>query len=142
MSKTNSFETAYLNLVFKNQAIANIGDASGLQPSAGAGSLYISLYTSDPGEAGGGAECSYGSYARQAVARGAGWTVAGNNVSNAGAITFPEATSGSETATHFAIHTAVTGGDMLKYGVLDTSRAISTGVTIEFAAGALDVDED
>lgn len=142
-SKTNAFETDILELIFTNTALANIGDASGLQPSAGAGSLYIALYTADPGETGAGTEATFGAYARQAVARsGAGWTVSGNQVSNAAAITFPEATSGSETITHFAIMTAVSAGDMLYHSTVDTSRAVSTGVTVEFAIGALVVTED
>ena len=51
MSKGNTFENDLLLLVFNNTAAALIGDASGLQPSATAGSLYVSLHTSDPGEA-------------------------------------------------------------------------------------------
>lgn len=58
-----------LKLLFQNLAAAGIGDASGLQPSAVAGSLYVSLYTAS-------GECAYTSYARVAVARSAGgWTV-------------------------------------------------------------------
>lgn len=58
-----------LKLVFQNAAAAGIGDASGLQPSATAGNLYVSLYTAA-------AECAYTSYARVAVARSSGgWTV-------------------------------------------------------------------
>lgn len=40
MSMSNSSETSLLNLLFKNQAWADIGDASGLQPSAAAGNFY------------------------------------------------------------------------------------------------------
>lgn len=49
---SNAAATAFLNLFFKNTAWANIGDASGLQPSGTAGSLYLSLHTSSPGEGG------------------------------------------------------------------------------------------
>lgn len=38
MSKTNAFENALLELVFKNTNIANIGDATGLRGSSVAGS--------------------------------------------------------------------------------------------------------
>lgn len=34
MSMSNAFETEILDLIFNNAAIANIGDAGGLQPSA------------------------------------------------------------------------------------------------------------
>ena len=143
MSKTNLHETAYLTLLYNNVDFANIGDAAGLQNSAAAGSFFIALFTAAPGEAGGGTEATFGAYARQAVARTAGgWTVAGNNVSNAAEITFPEATSGSQTVTHFAIMTAITSGDMLNFAALDTSRLVTTGVTVKYSIGALDVTED
>ena len=77
------FETALLTLYFNNTDHANIGDAAGLQHSAAAGSFYLSLHTADPGETGDQttSETTYGSYARQAVARSsAGFTVSGNAV--------------------------------------------------------------
>ena len=52
MSKSNTFENELLLLLFNNTDIANIGDASGLQNSATAGSLYVALHTADPGESG------------------------------------------------------------------------------------------
>ena len=49
---TTAAANAFLLLFFNNTAWATIGDASGLQPSAVAGSLYVSLHTADPTEAG------------------------------------------------------------------------------------------
>ena len=146
MSKSNTWETELLQLVFNNTAAALIGDASGLQPSATAGSLYVSLHTSDPGEAGNQTtnECAYTSYARVAVARsGAGWTVSANAVTNAALVQFPQCTGGSETATHFAIGTASSGtGKVLYKGALSASLAISSGIQPQFGAGDLDGTED
>ena len=146
MSKGNTFENDLLLLVFNNTAAALIGDASGLQPSATAGSLYVSLHTSDPGEAGNQTtnECAYTSYARVAVARsGAGWTVSGNAVTNAALVQFPQCTGSSETATHFAIGTASSGaGKVLYKGALSASLAISSGIQPQFGAGDLDGSED
>ena len=146
MSKGNTFENDLLLLVFNNTAAALIGDASGLQPSATAGSLYVSLHTSDPGEAGNQTtnECAYTSYARVAVARsGAGWTVSGNAVTNAALVQFPQCTGSSETATHFAIGTASSGaGKVLYKGALSASLAISSGIQPQFGAGDLDGTED
>lgn len=45
-------QDALLQLILRNSAWANIGDSSGLQPSATAGSLYLSLHTASPGEGG------------------------------------------------------------------------------------------
>ena len=75
------FESTFLDnilkLYFQNVDHANVGDAAGLQNSAAAGNIYISLHTADP--AGGDqttSEAAYTGYARVAVARGAGtWTV-------------------------------------------------------------------
>jgi hypothetical protein len=146
MSKGNTFENDLLLLIFNNTAAALIGDASGLQPSATAGSLYVSLHTGDPGEAGTQttSECAYGSYARVAVARTVGgWTVSGNAVTNAALVQFPQCSSGSETATHFAIGTASTStGKILYKGALSASLAISSGIQPQFGAGELDGSED
>ena len=143
MSMTASMANNLLDLYFTNVAHANIGDASGLQPSAGAGSFYISLHTADP-SAGNQttSEADYTSYARVAVARsGAGWTVSAANVSNAAAVTFPAATGGSNTITHFGIGSAASGAGVLFWSAaLDASRVVSSGITPEFAIGELDTD--
>jgi hypothetical protein len=146
MSKGNTWETELLTLVFNNTDAALIGDATGLRGSSTAGSLYVSLHTGDPGEAGTQttSECAYTSYARVAVARsGAGWTVSGNTVTNAALIQFPQCTGSSETATHFAIGTASTStGKILYKGALSASLAISSGIQPQFGAGDLDGTED
>lgn len=146
MSKGNTFETELLDLILNNQAVPLIGDASGLQPSAAAGNLYVSLHTADPGEAGDQttSEATYTSYARVAVARDdTGWTVANGAAANASEIAFPEATGGSNTITHFGVGTASSGtGKILYKGALGSSLAVSDGITPRFAAGALDITED
>jgi len=140
-SMSNAFETNLLELLFNNTDLEHIGDSAGLQNSAAAGNLYVALYTEAPDDASAGTECNYGSYARVAVARsGAGWTVSGNNASNAAAITFPQAASGTNTAVAFGIHTL--DGDLLFWGDLTAPLSISAGVTPEFAIGALDVNFD
>lgn len=146
MSKGNTFENELLLLIFNNTDAALIGDATGLRGSSSAGSLYVSLHTSDPGEAGTQTtnEAAYGSYARVAVARsGAGWTVSTNTVTNAALIQFPQCSSGSETETHFAIGTASSGtGKILYKGALSASLAVSSGIQPQFGAGELDGSED
>ena len=146
MSKSNAFETDFLTLVFNNTNIGNIGDATGLRGSSTAGSLYVALHTADPGEAGTQAtsEATYTSYARVAVARsGAGWTVSGNAVSNAAAITFPACTGGTNTITHFSVGYESSGATKVLYkGALSSSLVVSTGITPEFATGDLDITED
>lgn len=145
-AKSNTFENDLLQLIFNNVDIADIGDASGLQNSATAGSLYVALHTGDPGEAGNAttSESAYGSYARVAVARTVGgWTVSGNTASNAALVQFPECTSGSETITHLSVTTASSGASKILYkGALTASRAISSGIQPQIAIGALQISED
>lgn len=129
MSASNVFETAILNLYFTNTNAANIGDATGLRGATTAGSVYISLHTADPGEAGNQStsETAYTGYARLAVARsGAGWTVAGNSASNAAVLTFGTCTAVPGAAiTHFGIGSAVSG-----VGTLDFSGALGASYTV------------
>jgi hypothetical protein len=145
MSKTNTFENDLLLLIFNNTDIALIGDAAGLQNSATAGSLYVSLHTADPGEAGDQTtnEITYTSYARVAVARSsAGWTVTGNSVSPAATISFPTGTGGSGTATHFGIGTASSGAGKLLYkGTISPNIVCGSGITPQLTT-ATAVTED
>jgi hypothetical protein len=138
MSKTNTFENDLLLLIFNNTDIATIGDAPGLQNSATAGSLYVSLHTSDPGEAGNQTTNevttgAYGQYVRQAVARsGAGWTVTGSSVSPTSAINFAQMTTGTgATITHFGVgaESGTTAGKLLYKGAITPNITVANGVT-------------
>ena len=146
MSATNVLENGLLSLIFENANYANVGDATGLRGSSTAGSFYISLHTANPNETGTQttSEGAYGSYARQAVARStAGWTVSGGGVTNDSAITYPAASSGSETETHFGVGSDVSGtGNLFIWGALSAGLAVSTGITPQFAAGALSITLD
>jgi len=145
VSKSNACENSLLLLIFNNTDFALIGDAAGLQNSATAGSLYVSLHTGDPGETGTQAtsEITYTSYARVAVARsGAGWTVTNNSVSPAAAITFPAGTGGSGTATHFGVGTDSSGAGVLLFsGTVTPNIVCGNGVTPELTT-ATAVTED
>jgi hypothetical protein len=141
MTLTNAAETAILQLLFENTDWANIGDATGLQGSTADGVFYISLHTSDPGEAGNQTtnEATYTSYARISVARTtSGWTVSGDTVTNDSAVTFATATGGSSTITHFGIGTDVSGtGNLIMSGTATPNVAVTNGITPLFDAGQL-----
>lgn len=149
MSKGNTFENDLLLHVFQNADITLIGDAAGLQNSAAAGSLYVSLHTAEPGEAGDQttSETAYTNYARQAVARSAGgWTVSGNQVSNAAAINFPQCGVTGATITHFGIGTDVSGAGKLLYSgplgtVVQGPFTAATDDNITIPGHTLAVDE-
>lgn len=151
--KNNTWSTALLELVFQNIAAANIGASGGLQPSSPAGSLYISLHTSDPGITGDQTSNevttgAYAGYTRVGVVRdNTHWTVSGSTsaqVVNANAITFPQCTGGSgATITYMAVGTASSGtGEILYSGPLTSSLAVSNNITPSFASSSLVVRED
>lgn len=150
MSKSNLMENGMLLLYFNNVGFANIGDVAGLRNSVAAGSLFISLHTADPGEAGTQAtnEANYTGYARKAVARSAGgWTVAANVVSNTAAITFDPCTAGANTIMYFGIGTDLAGvGTLLYKNTLSTSNqgpftAVATGDLITIPGHTLVVSD-
>jgi hypothetical protein len=145
VSKSNAFENGLLLLVFNNTALTLIGDAAGLLPSATAGSLFVSLHTADPGEAGDQttSEIAYTSYVRVAVARsGAAWVVTANSVSPAAVIPFPAGTGGSGTATHFGVGTATSGAGKLLYsGPCSPTIVCGNGVTPRLGTGTV-ITED
>lgn len=147
MSAQDGYEDDLLDLTMTNVAAPNVGDAAGLQPSATAGNWHVSLLTAAPAESVSDQttnEATYTPYARVAVVRStAGWTVASGVADNDAAITFPQATSGSDTITHFGLGFAASGvGDLKKVGLLAAPLAVSTGITPEFAPGDLDVSLD
>lgn len=104
--------------------------------------IYVALSTADPGEDGASiAEPSDG-YARIITAP-ADWTVSsGGAISNANEIAFAEASGDWGSITHFALFSAITGGDFLGYGTLDTPKGVTSGDTVKFPVGDLDVDLD
>jgi hypothetical protein len=145
MSKSNALETAFLEHLFQNANIANVGDATGLRGSTTAGSLYFSLHTADPGEAGSQttSEVTYTSYGRVAKGRnGTDFTVSGNAVSVATDVVFPAGTGGSGTATHWGLGTASSGAGVLLYkGAISPSIVTGNGVTPTLQDGTV-VTED
>lgn len=134
--KSDAWEAGLLNLLLNNTNFAGPGDATGLRGSSTAGSLYVSLHTADPTDAGTQTnnEVTYTSYARVAVARsGAAWTISGTSptsASPAATITFPTGTGGSGTATYFGIGTASSGPGVLLYmGTISPNIVCGNGVT-------------
>lgn len=106
--------------------------------------LYVALYTSAPSDGGGGTEISGNGYARVAVTNNAtNWPAAsGGQKSNGTAITFSVATGSWGTVVAFGLFDASTGGNLLMWATLGTSKAISSGQAAQFPIGALVVAQD
>jgi hypothetical protein len=100
--------------------------------------LYVGLYTSDPGEGDTGTEVSGGSYARQTAA----FTITGGAAANTAAIEFPTASASWGTVTYVGVRDASTGGNLLASGPLTTSKTISSGDVFRIPAGDLDITLD
>jgi len=128
MSFSNSTETLVLNWLLTG------GTAT--RPTA----WYLALYTAAPGEAGGGTEVTTvgTAYARQSAA----FTVSGNTASNTSAIEFPTATATYGTVSHVGVFDASTGGNLIAYAALTTSKVIDTGDVLRVPAGDLDITLD
>lgn len=100
---------------------------------------YVGLFTAAPSDTGGGTEVSGSGYARTATGT---ITVSGTatTATNAAAIEFAAASGGNwGTITHAAVFDASTGGNMLAWAALTTSRTINDGDVFRIPAGSLTV---
>lgn len=140
MSRTNAFSINQFKLIFQNIALANIGDGSGLQPSATTGNLYLALYTTVPSKSTSGTESTYSGYLRIALIRSAAkWTVGSSEpiqVINASDVDFPQSTS-SETVKGVGLLTASSGGDLLYFATFASNLAVISGTTPTISAGQI-----
>lgn len=123
MSFSNYLETKVLDHVF--------GGVAYTAPTT----KYVALYTAAPGETGGGTEVSGTSYARQTVA----FTTSGDTTSNNAAVEFPTAGSSWGTVTHVGVFDASTGGNLLCYAALSSSKTIDSGDVFRIPSGDLDI---
>lgn len=140
MSMGDTAENAVLDLIFTAVAWANIADNTATSPET---NLGVALHTGDPGESGSQLtnEAAYTSYAREDIARTTGgWTVTANSVSPVAAITFTQATGGSETETHFSVGKA-SNDDLLFSGTVTPNIVVSNGVQPELTTStAITID--
>jgi hypothetical protein len=130
MSKSNTFENDILKAIFWGTAIANLLDNAASSPLT---SLYIAFHTADPGEAGSQttSECAYPNYARVAVLRSAsGFAISNNIVTLVARAIAPQASGGTETATHWSVGVASSGTSKILYsGTITPNISISNGVS-------------
>ena len=121
---SNYLENKVLDYVLRDQA--------DWAPTA----VYLALHTADPTDAGSGAECSGGSYARPAITFNAAHATAGT-IDNSSAEEFTNMPAC--TVTHIGILDAASSGNLLFYGAVTASKAVGAGDTISLSAGSLDI---
>lgn len=133
MSASNYLELAILDHIF--------GKATFTAPS----NIYVALCTSAPTDTSTGStltEANYTGYARKQTSPSDWASASAGAIENANAITFAACTAGSSSATHFALVDASSAGNVLYWGALGATLAISAGIVPEFAAGDLVVTAD
>jgi hypothetical protein len=121
MSLTNFLENAIINWL------------RGTNMPTAPGTLYVALFTADPGEAGGGTEAAYTGYARQPVTLSA----PPSPVNNTGSVTFPVVTDAPQTIVAAALVDAASAGNQLAYDTAMVNKTVAVGDIPEFAPGAL-----
>ena len=121
---SNYLETKVLDYVLR--------DTADWAPAA----VYLSLHTADPAEDGSGAECSGGSYARQAITFNAAHATNGT-IDNSSAEEFTNMPGC--TVTHIGVWDHASAGNLLFYGAVTASKAVGAGDTISLSAGSLDI---
>jgi len=121
---SNYLENALINATLRNTTYTS--------PAT----VYVSLWTSDPTDAGSGTEVSGGSYARTAVTFGA---PSNGATTNSAAVEFPQATASWGTVGWIGINDALTTGNLLYHTPLDASKTIDIGDIFKIASGNLSV---
>ena len=91
--------------------------------------LYVSLWTSDPADAGSGTEVTGAACARKLWDA---WelhpTATERSARNNGTFDFAAASSNLGTVTHWGIHDAVSAGNLLWYGPFDAAKTVNSGM--------------
>jgi hypothetical protein len=127
MTFSNYLDKKWMDTVFKNTSYT--------MPT-----VYVAVSTANPlGDNSGIAEPSGNSYARVTTAT-SDWNacvLSTGVVTNANAITFPQASGSWGTLTYVALFDASTSGNQLGAGAFTSSKAITTNDTLSFASGAL-----
>ena len=123
---SNFLENALINATLRNTTYTSVA------------TVYVSLWTSDPTDAGSGTEVSTSgtSYARTAVTFGA---PSGGASTNSADVTFPTATASWGTVGWIGINDAATSGNLLYHTALDTAKAIDSGDIFKISTGNLSV---
>jgi hypothetical protein len=122
MPKTYYLDNNYLNLSLRGI------------PFTPPSSIYVALYTVAPGVSGGGTEVSGGSYARQIATFTA---PASGQVATTADVLFPVASALWGTVVAFAFLDASSGGNMLYFANLSSSRLVDISDQVRFPAGQL-----
>lgn len=143
MPKSTPTCNSIVNLMYRATAWANVADNAAASPLT---NTYVGLHTEDLTAATNSQaedETAYTNYVRVAVARSTGWDAAsGGATANAATVSFAQCGASGATLTHVSVGVGSSGATAVwHYGALNSSLAVSSGITPQFAAGALTITE-
>lgn len=121
---SNYLENGLLNAVLRNTSYNS--------PAT----VYVGLYTDNPGEGNTGTECTGSGYARKSATFG---SPNDGVCTNSAAVEFDQATGSWGTISHVGLLDAITSGNLLFYTDITTSKTIETGDIFKISAGSLSV---
>ena len=105
------------------------------------GAVYVGLFTSNPTDAGSGAEVVDSGYIRQRAHTSVasdGFTVPANGVSsNARNLIFPAIVDSQKVVTHWGIFDAQTGGNLLYHSSMTNPKTLDPTDVLSFPIGSL-----
>lgn len=128
MAASNFLEESILNYFFRKQSVP--------QPT----NLYLALYINDPTDSDTGTEVTGSGYTRQQITFGTPTQSGGKAViTNNQKIEYAIAGSGWGNVSHWAIHSASTGGNMLTYGAFSATNDIKQGNRVEVGTSNLEI---
>jgi hypothetical protein len=98
---------------------------------------YLGLFTVAPADAGGGTELTNGGYSRVSAA----FALSAGAAVNSADIIFPNATLDWGTIVSVGVFDAATGGNLMAWADLTTSRTVLTGDSFKVPAGSLSITQ-
>jgi hypothetical protein len=102
------------------------------------GTIYLALFTANPGDDDSGTELSGNNYSRKAVS----FTVTDNAATNSAAVEFDAASGSWGTITHVGLYDASTSGNLIAHAALTASKTIAASDVFRVPAGDLDITLD
>jgi len=128
-AKSHYLDNAILDHILRNTALTS--------PT----SVYIGLFTVAPTPSTAGTEVTGGSYARVAAGPGTWGAPALGVITNTGVYTFPTASVSWGLVVAAGVFDQASGGNLLYFGTLASSKTVDPGDTASFAASALTITE-
>lgn len=121
MSISNYAEAKILDCLFNNTAFGAVAN------------VYVKLHIGDPGE-----DCTANAAAHTTRVEATWAAASGGTITTDAAVTF-SSMAANETISHISLWDHLTAGNPLWNGALTASKAVTTGDTLQFPTGDIDI---